>query len=417
MGSVERNPRLRRHRTGRLLAGVSGGLAQHLGVRPVWVRAAFAALTALHGAGLVAYGLAWVFVPQETGEPPRTLTARERLQALGMAVAGGALLAVSTTDSVLGWVVGPLGVVAVGAVLVWRAADESKRRRWAAAGQSGVVGTGGRRGTVPRLVVGGLFVAGGLSLFLLGQLDTGQLRFGLLAVVATLVGVAVLTVPFWVRLSSELGEERRERIRGAERAEIAAHLHDSVLQTLALIQRQADQPREVRRLARGQERELRAWLYGPTGYGRPADANGTPAGTLAEAVSAVAAEVEDTYAVAVRPVVVGDCPLDERLSALVAAGREALVNAAKHADVGEVSVYAEVEGDAVHVFVRDRGVGFTPGEVSDDRHGLVDSVHGRMERHGGSASLRSAPGAGTEVHLEMPRQDARVPGQQRETSP
>jgi signal transduction histidine kinase len=418
MEHMEPNPPLRRHRTGRVLAGVSGGLAEHLGVPVLWVRAAFAGLIALHGAGVVAYGLLWVFVPQEATEPPRRAGARERLQAAGMALAGAALFAVSTTGSVLAWLVGPLGIVAVGAVLVWREADETKRRRWAVAGQTGVLGTGGRWGTVARMVVGGLFVAGGLAMFLIGQVDTGQVRFGLLAAVATLVGVAVLTVPFWVRLSTELGEERRERIRGAERAEIAAHLHDSVLQTLALIQRQAEQPREVRRLARGQERELRAWLYGPTGYGRPADANGTPAGTLAEAVSAVAAEVEDTYAVAVRPVVVGDCPLDERLSALVAAGREALVNAAKHADVGEVSVYAEVEGEAVHVFVRDRGVGFTPGEVPDDRHGLVDSVHGRMERHGGSASLRSAPGAGTEVHLEMPRAAApeRVPEQQKETT-
>ncbi len=405
--SVGRVP-LRRHRSGRILAGVSGGIAEHLRIRVGWVRAAFVAFAALHGAGVVAYGLAWMFVTQEKGDRQRSMSGPERRQALGLAAIGiGLAIAVSSAGgSGLGWVAGPLGVAAVGAALVWREADETRRRRWAAAGRSGLLGGGGR-GAALRLVAGSVFVASGLVAFLLGRLGTGQLQFGLLSVLATLVGVAVLTVPFWVRLSTELGEERRERIRGAERAEIAAHLHDSVLQTLALIQRQAEKPREVRRLARGQERELRSWLYGPTGYGHPgspAGSEGRPAAaTLAEVITGEAAEVEDTYAVTVRPVVVGDGPLDDRLVALVQASREAMVNAAKHAGVGEVSLYAEVENDTVHVFVRDRGIGFDPSDVADDRHGLVDSVHGRMERYGGSATLRSTPGEGTEVHLEMPR--------------
>jgi signal transduction histidine kinase len=218
-----------------------------------------------------------------------------------------------------------------------------------------------------------------------------------------------------VRLVRELGEERRERIVESERAEIAAHLHDSVLQTLALIQRQAADPREVQRLARGQERELRNWLYGPTGYGR----GGTKVATLDEqlsvALGAAAAEVEDTYAVTVNPVFVGDAPLDDALRALVLAAREAIVNAAKHAGVGEISVYVEVEssGDdtadgrpdedaVVHVFVRDRGKGFDPDTVPEDRHGLADSIRRRVERHHGSVRLRSAPGEGTEVHLAIP---------------
>jgi signal transduction histidine kinase len=308
-------------------------------------------------------------------------------------------------DSLFGWVAGPLGVVVVGVALVWREADATRRRRWAAAGRFGLLGAGGKPAAA-RIVFGVLLVAGGLVMFLAGQVSFGQLSAALLAVLVTLGGTAVLTVPFWVRLSRELGEERRERIRGAERAEIAAHLHDSVLQTLALIQRQAEQPREVRRLARGQERELRTWLYGPSGYGRPGTPGTGPvagAATLAEVITAAAAEVEDTYAVAVRPVVVGDCELDVSLAALVQASREALVNAAKHAQVGEVSLYVEVEPGEVHVFVRDRGVGFEPAEVPPDRHGLADSVHGRMNRHGGSAALRSTPGQGTEVHLEMPR--------------
>ncbi|WP_245645762.1 ATP-binding protein [Pseudonocardia acaciae] len=399
---------LRRHRSGRMVAGVAGGIADHLGVRVLWVRTGFTVLAGLSGAGVLAYGLCWMFIAQEEGGPVREVSGKERRQALGLCALGlGVAIAASAAgNAAIGWVAGPLGVAAVGVALVWREADETRRRRWVSAGRSGVVGGGGRSAVV-RIFTGGLFVAGGLVVFLIGRLNLGQLQFALFAVLATLVGVAVLTVPFWVRLSHELGEERRERIRGAERAEIAAHLHDSVLQTLALIQRQAEQPREVRRLARGQERELRTWLYGPTGYGHagsPAGTPGTPvASTLAEAITAAAAEVEDTYAVAVRPVVVGDCGLDDKLSALVQAAREAMVNSAKHAQVGEVSLYAEVEPHVVHVFVRDRGIGFDPDSVPTDRHGLVDSVHGRMDRHGGSATLRSASGEGTEVHLEMPR--------------
>jgi signal transduction histidine kinase len=356
---------------------------------------------------VLAYGLAWIFIAQEESDRERVVPPGERRQALGLAALGlGVAIAASAAgDTVVGWVAGPLGVAAVGVALVWREADETRRRRWVAVGRGGLLGSGGKTALL-RVLTGALFVTGGLAVFLLGRLDLSQLRSGLLAVLATLIGVAVLTVPFWVRLSRELRDERRERIRGAERAEIAAHLHDSVLQTLALIQRQSDQPREVLRLARGQERELRTWLFGPTGYGRvglPAGPDDGAAATVAGAISAAAAEVEDTYAVGVRPVVVGDCALTDGLFALVAASREAMVNAAKHAGVTEVSVYAEVEPAAVHVFVRDRGVGFDPAEVPGDRHGLADSVHGRMGRHGGAASLRSTPGEGTEVHLEMPR--------------
>ncbi len=403
---AQRRAPLVRRRSGRLVAGVAGGIADHLGVDVLWVRAAFALLAALSGAGVVAYGLCWVFIRQEPAEVVRTVSRRERQQALGLAALGLGLAIASSAlgGTVFGWILGPLGVVAVGAAVVWREADESRRRRWTAGARAGVVGGSGWR-TVARVGAGVVFVAAGISVFLLGRVDLGQVQFTLLAVLATLIGVAVLTVPWWLRLIRELGEERRERIRVVERAEIAAHLHDSVLQTLALIQKQAEQPREVRRLARGQERELRGWLHGPTGYGgraRPPDAEHS--GSLAGGIAAAAAEVEDTYDVSVRPVVVGDCVLDEQLTALVAASREAVVNAAKHAGVSEVSLYVEVEPDAVSVFVRDRGTGFDPDAVPADRHGLENSVHGRMERYGGTVKLRSAAGEGTEVQLEMPRQ-------------
>jgi signal transduction histidine kinase len=387
---------LHRRRSGRLVAGVAGGVADHLDVKVLWVRAAFVALMAVSGAGVVAYGLLWIFVRQEAPTVERTVPPRERQQAFGLAALGlGVGLAASALgNSALGWVVGPLGVAIAGAAVVWREADEAQRRRWTGARTSW-------RAALLRVVAGALFVAAGIAVFLLGNLDLGQVQFGLLAVLATLVGVAVITVPWWVRLVRDLGEERSQRIREAERAEIAAHLHDSVLQTLALIQRQSDSPREVARLARGQERELRTWLYGPGGYRRPVTARAHEG--LTDALAAAAAEVEDTYALTVRPVVVGgDRPLDDDLRALVLAAREAMVNAAKHAGVDEVSVYAEVEPDEVNVFVRDRGGGFDPDAVPADRHGLAGSVHGRMARHGGTVRLRTHPGEGTEVHLRMP---------------
>jgi signal transduction histidine kinase len=170
-------------------------------------------------------------------------------------------------------------------------------------------------------------------------------------------------------------------------------VHDQVLHTLALIQRKAGDAKEVVRLARGQERTLRGWLYKPTA---------SPTDKLSAAIEEIVAEVEDTYAIVVESVVVGDIDVNEKIAALVAAAREALVNAARHGKVGTVSLYAEVEADKVSVFVRDRGIGFEMASVGPDRHGVRGSIVGRMERHGGTAEIRSEPGAGTEVRLSMP---------------
>ncbi|MGH3797603.1 MAG: ATP-binding protein [Pseudonocardiaceae bacterium] len=398
-------PPLRRQRSGRVLAGVSSGIAEHLGVPVLWVRVVFAALAGLGGAGLLAYALLWAFVPAGEGAVRRSSTAREQQQAIGLVALGGGLALAGATlgASWGGWVTGPLGVALIGAAVVWREADAGQRTRWRS-GAGAVFGGGGRMGLL-RVLAGIALVVSGIAVFLLNQGNLGQLRFALLAVVATLVGVAVLTVPWWLRLVQALGEERRARIRTEERAEIAAHLHDSVLQSLVLIQQQSDSGREVRRLARRQERKLRSWLYGPQGYGRAAEvpADGPPtAPTLAAALQAAAGEVEDTYAVSVQAVVVGDCDLAEPLPALVQASREAMVNAAKHGGIAELSVYAEVEPGQVHVFVRDRGSGFDPAAVPGDRHGLADSIRGRMERNGGTVTLRTAPGEGTEVQLAIP---------------
>ncbi|MET1075385.1 MAG: PspC domain-containing protein [Umezawaea sp.] len=396
---------VRRRRGGRVVAGVAGGIADHLGVEVFWVRAVFAALTALNGVGVIAYGLLWVFVPQRTaneqGEvPPKP---KERQQAIGLLALGlgAAVLVTLLTGAISGWIVGPLAVALVGAAVVWREADEAQRRRWRDGARSGVLGQSGRSALI-RIASGVALVALGIGVLLFSTYQLDQIQFALVAVLATLAGVALLTVPLWIRLVNDLDEERRARIRTEEKAEIAAHLHDSVLQTLALIQKQAEAPREVRRLARGQERQLRDWLYG-----RDFGENARPT-TVSAAIALASGEVEDTFAISVQQVVVGDCDLDHNLLAMVQAAREAMVNAAKHAGVAEISVYGEVEADSVNVFVRDRGKGFDQDTVPEDRHGLADSIRGRMVRHGGEAKVRTSPGEGTEVHLEMPRkQEAR----------
>ncbi len=398
-------PRLVRSHDGGLVGGVAAGIADHLRVPVAWVRISFVLMAVIAGAGVLAYALLWIFVPAAPTARGRQETAptssAERRQAIGIAAVGVALMIGATAlgvGQVLGWVLGPLGLAAVGGAFIWREADDARRDRWRKHA-AGFVGPS--RGGAWRLLGGCALVIGGLSVFALGQLDFTAVRSALVAVVLTLVGVAIITIPWWIRLVRDLSTERQGRIRERERAEIAAHLHDSVLQTLALIQRQAADPREVVRLARGQERELRTWLYGPAGYAGAAP-GGSPTTSFVAALAATAGEVEDTYAVAVAPVVVGNSPLDPALAALLAAAKEAMVNAAKHSGAAEVSVYAEIENGSASVFVRDRGSGFDLGSVEDDRRGLTESIRGRMERHGGKAVVRSTPGEGTEVELKMP---------------
>ncbi len=221
------------------------------------------------------------------------------------------------------------------------------------------------------------------------------------AVLVTVTGLGLILGPWIWRLARQLADERRERIRSEERTELAAHLHDSVLQTLALIQR-AGEPQEMVSLARGQERELRAWLYGQSrGDGELRGRNGADA--LSAALDEVAARVERLHRVAVETVVVGDCPMDDRLRALVDAAGEAMNNAAKHSGARAVSVYAEVGPEAVNLYVRDEGRGFRPARLLPDRRGIAQSIRGRMDRHGGTALITSEPNEGTEVHLRLPR--------------
>ena len=403
-------PGLVRRRDERVVAGVCAGVARWIGVDPVVVRVAVVVLALANGVGVVAYLVAWAVLPAEDpGVPipaPAAAAAGRRSGAeVALAVAcitlGMLLLVRWTVPFFPDRLVWPAAVAGLGIGLVLARMGEGDAARWREAATrfpgNPLAALRGSRGLWLRILVGPILLVAGLASFLAtnGALSAlGQIG---VAVVATALGVALVFGPWIARLVGQLGAERRERIRSEERADMAAHLHDSVLQTLALIQRHADAPQQARSLARRQERELRAWLYDDRR--RTAGDGGA---TLAVTLDELADEVEaDHGAVAVDTVVVGDCPLDPGIEALVQAVREAVVNAAKHSGAPEVSVYAEVAGGRVEAFVRDRGVGFDPAAVDGDRRGITQSIVGRMARHGGRAELHSSPGEGTEVTLEI----------------
>ncbi|KJS57466.1 ATP-binding protein [Streptomyces rubellomurinus] len=455
--------RLYRSPHGRMMGGVAHGLAVHLGLPVRWVRLAFVLLFFAQGIGALLYAAFWFVVPIGIGEPARRGAAqwvyvnggfvpagggqqggpltkgrsggrlgrlRELLQhtlqgeplapvppgaapageeAAAPAGRGGqgglgqlaalVLLVIGLIAllNVLGWqpakpYTWPLLAIGVGVALVWRQADDSRWQRW-----FGLEEGEKRRGAYTRVGGGVLLVVAGTIALLAVQSSGSTLGSVVQASLAVLAGVLVLLGPYGLRLWQDLGAERTARIRAQERAEIAAHIHDSVLHTLTLIQRRAEDPKEVQRLARSQERELRLWLY------RPEAAAEAAPDTMAESLRAAVAEVEDRHGVPVELVIVGDCPMDEKIAAQMQAAREATVNAAKYGGGGPVQVYAEVEGRKVSVFVRDHGPGFDPDTVPEDRMGVRESIIGRMKRHGGTARVRPAAGGGTEVELEMER--------------
>ncbi|HJQ43530.1 MAG TPA: PspC domain-containing protein [Jatrophihabitantaceae bacterium] len=373
------------------VGGVAAGIAEHVGVRRRIIRIAFLVLVPAGGLGIALYGAYWIVVPAHPEAAPSRLP--HWLEYVLAAVAAVAAIgALAASSSSLGTVFVPTLLACLGGALIWRQATDPDRDRWRRLSRDSLAARGTDRLGRIRTVAGAALVATGAAI-VLARADINALGDGLLAASVTVVGLALVTGPWWMRTVSQLGAERTERIRSQERADIAAHLHDSVLQTLALIQRNAGSPREVARLARGQERELRTLLYGTR----------TASGQFAEQLRTAAAEVEDAYAITVDVVVVGDVAMTDAFAAAVAAGREALVNAAKHGGVTSVSLYAEVEPQSVSIFVKDRGVGFDLDDVADDRQGVRGSIIGRVERHGGTATVRSARGSGTEVQIRMTR--------------
>ncbi|GER21567.1 histidine kinase [Zafaria cholistanensis] len=410
--------------TPRVLAGVCAGLAVHLGLPVKVVRGAMVVSALLGGAGVLLYLWLWLLVPsvedaareadrEAAGRaglrlgpqarieangpqarlgasmPPArfgagTLGSKEILVGAALLLLAGLLAAQAAGVDVAWHILWPVLAVLAGAVIAWLQLDavsrEGLRRRAGATGAAGVV----------RLAAGLGLVVAGLVVLVSGAVPWEDLWAGLAVALAVLAGVSLVALPFAVRTWRGFVSERSARIRAAERAEIAAHLHDSVLQTLALIQKRAGDEVQVVRLARAQERELRQWLYTD---------GAAPEGEICEAIRAAAAELEDSRGAVIDVVAVGSLTGLPGYDALLQAAREAMLNAVKHAG-GTVSVYVEAGPAGVDVFIRDRGPGFDPDTVAEDRLGVRESIVGRMRRHGGTATIRS--GDGTEIRLHMP---------------
>ena len=344
----------------RVIAGVCAGIAQTLGVDATLVRLVFALLALAGGAGIVLYLALWAY----------SRTSRRWVAVVLAVLAGGLLL---TALGLSGRSVVGIALIAAGLALAWRQG-------------------GSFRPDAP-LSYGGIALA---AVGAVALLSSDGATSTLLAPGAVAGALLLIAGPWVWRLALDRDAERTARIRSDERSEVAARVHDSVLQTLALIQRHAAEPRRVASLARRQERELRGWLYNDQPIG---DENAS----LMAALSAAAGDVEELHGVRVELASAGDCPVDAAVGAVVLAAREAMTNAAKFAEVDEIDVYAEVTDDEVLVFVRDRGAGFDREAVPADRRGIVESIEGRLERAGGRATIVTSPGGGTEVELHLGR--------------
>jgi signal transduction histidine kinase len=382
-------PRLRSE--DRWLAGVASAIATELGVAPLLIRFAFVLLTLSGGIGLALYAAAWLSFtyhvqrhPRPAYQPvPKGRSGRHRIVGvsaivLGLVLLSRKVLAIGAGDASL-W---PVAVAAFGMLLAW----SSGKVDWAAPYE------------LARAVGGLTLAAGGVIGFIALNFGASAAPKALLLATLVLSGVVLVVAPWLWRAASQVSQARLERLRAHERAELAAHLHDSVLQTLSLIQRSAGDRAAISSLARRQERELRDWLFGKAFADKRRD--------FRASLSELAGEVETLHGVPVEVVVVGDAPVDERSASVLSAAREAIVNAARHSGAARVDVYAELGPDSLELFVRDTGSGFDPAAVPDDRRGLSESIVGRMERAGGHASVASAPGRGTEVSLVLPRSAA-----------
>jgi len=402
--------RATRSTDGRLLGGVAAGLADHLGIDVMIVRGVFLVSSIFGGLGVALYAGLWMILPTdarfEEGAPGLSAASRQgkrpgrprKLEDVGplVALAAVALGIVVLVQSLLGHflVFWPILLGTVGLAVLWRQADEAQRERWTdTSGRidpvRAVLGRGGAA-SYARLAAGVGLLLAALVLFAAQTGQAGVARDVLVAGALGVTGLALTVGPWLFRLAGDLSEERAARVRSQERADVAAHLHDSVLQTLALIQKHSGDGRMVTKLARAQERDLREWLYGDAG---------APETSVASALRAAAAEVEDGHGVPIEVVIVGDTASSEQSRPLVHAAREAMVNASKHSGAEKVDVYAEMGDTRIEVFVRDRGKGFDENHVPADRLGVRNSIIDRMRRHGGTADIKSALGQGTEVRL------------------
>ena len=374
-----------------VVGGVAAGLAHRIGVDPFLIRAAFVVLCLARGAGVLLYLVMWAISVEE--KPRKTEARSGARQIAGVAcVTAGLLLVMRASSWWLGdSVVWPLATAALGSTFVWARADESERARWARSAER--ARPWDSPAAIVRLVIGFGLVIAATTAVLREYSGVGLTRVAIPVSVAIL-GLLVALGPWVLRLTKTLTEERTERIRSDERSAISAHLHDSVLQTLAMIQR-TESHQEVTALARRQERELREWLYRRTIASEEI--------SLRRAVEVAAARVEERYRIPVETVIVGDLAMDETLRDVVQAAAEAMHNAARHSGAPVVSVFAEVEPGLVTIYVRDQGKGFDVAATPLDRRGIADSIVGRVARHGGTTEISSDLGAGTEIKIALPR--------------
>jgi signal transduction histidine kinase len=388
-----------------VLGGVCGGLAIRLGVRERTIRVLFCLGALVAGLGLLLYVVLWLCLAR-ANEPeaiaqrligPRRQLRRVLIGLVAIIALGWFLLAIGAPS--LGAFTWPIWLSLIGLVGVWRGASPEERRHLEELAKSapivGVPATRTRRSFYLRVILGVLLVFTGLRILRHLGSAWGVASPALVGTLILIAGVTVGLAPWWLTTLNDLSGERRERVRVEERANVAAHLHDSVLQTLTLIERAAGDADAVTRLARNQERELREWLFNP-------ERTDDGPQSYATSLRAMEAQVENDWGVKVELVTVGDLELDERVTALVAAGREAAINAAQWSGASTVSIYAEVEATNVSLFVRDLGRGFDVERVPEDRRGIELSIRQRMHQHGGTSHIKSSA-AGTEVELVLPR--------------
>jgi signal transduction histidine kinase len=376
----------------RVFTGLAAGMAEALGVEPLAVRAGFVLLTVAGGSGIALYLVALALTGPAGVATSRRADADPAQNRRSWALLCLTLAAVLLLRRVGLWVgdtlAWPVVLLVVGSLVVWL------RNPHAAAGARRITDLVRDPPPIWRTIFGLALAAAGVGWLSLTATTGTQIGTALTAVAAVLVGLVVTAGPWALKIGRDLNAERRERIRSEEKAALSAHLHDSVLQTLTLIQRQSHDPDAIARLARKQEHELRDWLSGR----RPTS---TRVG-LRDEIEFVARDVELTHGVAIDVVQVGDAPLDAPLVTLTEAVREALVNAAKHSGTSAISLYAEVDAKTATVFVRDRGCGFDPSSVAADRVGISASIRARLDRVGGRAEITSTVGSGTEVELVLP---------------
>jgi signal transduction histidine kinase len=396
---------IRRNSEGRVIAGVCSGVSQATGIDITFVRLGFIFLGLVNGISVFFYVLAWLVVPLSSESTNIYSRAIKDRRGIRLAVATvPAFIVLQFVVSVLhigylGFFSWPVFIALALGILIWRNASDQERT-WinsdvAPMLQSGGIHSGWK--LIIRIGLGVALAVGGIITLVLGHASVAALR-PVGGAILLMAAIVVVLGPWWLSLLRDLVQERQARALAEERANMAAHVHDSVLQTLALIQRSVEDPQNVIRLARAQERELRAWLF----EGRPPGSPGEDATMLGEGISLLQRHVEADHGITVHVVLVGDCVLTDGSRALLSAAQEATVNAAKWSGEEEVSLYAEVELNAINLFVRDRGHGFDPTTVPDDRQGIAQSMKARMARYGGTVSIRSSPGNGAEVEFSLP---------------